>query len=176
MQKMNRPIITSSTPIPEIVSLLSQSGCPDITEQIELDLCSQWSMDGGGQGDIYRGVLLSGKEVAIKISRGDQSLDLSKGNIVFKRVARELHTWYKLEHRNTAKLLGMAVFRGHIAMVSAWIEPGNYYRFIAAYPDSDRMDLCLQVASGLAYLHEKGVVRNNDYQITNAILNLNFSR
>ncbi|KAG8768317.1 hypothetical protein FRC12_005654 [Ceratobasidium sp. 428] len=81
---MNRPSITSNTPIPEIVTLLSQSGCPDITEQLDLDLCSQWSINGGGQGDIHEGVLLGGEPVAIKTSRGDQSLDLSKGNIVFK--------------------------------------------------------------------------------------------
>ncbi|KAG9080238.1 hypothetical protein FS749_008080, partial [Ceratobasidium sp. UAMH 11750] len=155
---MSRPSITSNTPIPEIVSLLSQSGCPDISAKLNLEQCSQWSIDGGGQGDIYKGMLLNGEHVAIKTSRGDQSLDLSKGNVVFKRVARELHTWYKLDHQNTAKLLGMAVFRGHIAMISPWVEPGNFYKFIAAFPDADRMDLCLQVANGLAYLHENGVV------------------
>ncbi|KAG8769148.1 hypothetical protein FRC12_005144, partial [Ceratobasidium sp. 428] len=155
---MDRPIITSSTTIPEIISLLSQSGCPDITNQLNLELCSQWSVDGGGQSDIYRGALLGGEQVAIKTTRKDQSLDFSKGNISFKRVARELHTWHRLDHRNTTKLLGVAVFHGHISMVSAWIEPGDYYKFIARYPHADRMDICLQVASGLAYLHEEGVV------------------
>ncbi|KAG8682364.1 hypothetical protein FRC08_015008 [Ceratobasidium sp. 394] len=43
-------------------------------------------------------------------------------------------------------------------MISPWIEPGNFYKFIAAFPHADRMDLCLQVANGLAYLHENGVV------------------
>ncbi|KAG9111453.1 hypothetical protein FRC07_008047 [Ceratobasidium sp. 392] len=52
----------------------------------------------------------------------------------------------------------MAVFRGHIAMISPWIEPGNFYKFVNEYPEADRMDLCLQVASGLAYLHANGVV------------------
>ncbi|KAG9120189.1 hypothetical protein FRC07_004406 [Ceratobasidium sp. 392] len=61
----------------------------------------------------------------------------------------------------------MAVFRGRIAMVSPWIEPGNFYKFIEKFPDADRIDLCLQVATGLAYLHEKGVVRNDvDSRVT----------
>ncbi|KAG8741453.1 hypothetical protein FRC10_002857 [Ceratobasidium sp. 414] len=55
----------------------------------------------------------------------------------------------------------MAMFRGHIAMISPWVEPGDFYKFIVAFPDTDRMGLCLQVANGLAYLHEKGVVRND---------------
>ncbi|KAG8741452.1 hypothetical protein FRC10_002856 [Ceratobasidium sp. 414] len=80
---MSRPIITSNTPIPEIVSLLSQAGCPDVTTQLDLEKCSQGYIITGGYGDIYKGVL-SGVHVAIKISRGEQWLDLSEGNKVFK--------------------------------------------------------------------------------------------
>ncbi|KAG9113177.1 hypothetical protein FRC07_007814 [Ceratobasidium sp. 392] len=104
------------------------------------------------------GALRSKELVAIKTSRGDRSLDPSRGNIVYKRLARELNTWHKLEHRNTAKLLGMAVFRDHIAMISPWVAPGNFYRYIIEYSNADRMDLCLQVASGLFYLHQKGII------------------
>ncbi|KAG8766403.1 hypothetical protein FRC12_006907 [Ceratobasidium sp. 428] len=43
-------------------------------------------------------------------------------------------------------------------MISPWIEPGNFYKFIALFPEADRTDLCLQVTNGLSYLHEKGVV------------------
>ncbi|KAG9092294.1 hypothetical protein FRC07_011697, partial [Ceratobasidium sp. 392] len=145
-------------PIPDIVALLSESGCPNITSQLNLELCSKNSIDGGGHGDIYMGTLLNGELVAIKTSRGDQSLDPSRGNLVYKRVARELNTWHKLEHQNTAKLLGMTVFRGHIAMISPWVDPGNFYRYIIEYPNADRIDLCLQVANGLFYLHQKGII------------------
>ncbi|KAG8705615.1 hypothetical protein FRC09_002849, partial [Ceratobasidium sp. 395] len=51
----------------------------------------------------------------------------------------------------------MAVFQGGISMISPWITPGDFYKFINAFPEADRMDLCLQVANGLAYLHKNKV-------------------
>ncbi|KAG9081620.1 Leucine-rich repeat serine/threonine-protein kinase 2, partial [Ceratobasidium sp. 392] len=77
-------IITSNTSIPQIIDRLAESGCPDLTSDLDLARCSQWSVNGGGQGDIYEGRLTNGEQVAIKTIRGDQSLDLSKGNILFK--------------------------------------------------------------------------------------------
>ncbi|KAG8795262.1 hypothetical protein FRC12_016609 [Ceratobasidium sp. 428] len=156
--EMSTPIITSQTTIAEITKLLSQCGCPDITRYLDLPNCSQWRVNGGGQGDIHEGALVDGVRVAIKISRGDQSIDLSKGDKSFKRVAQELYTWFTLSHPNIAELLGMAVFQGRIAMISPWITPGDFYKFIDRFPEADRMDLCLQVANGLTYLHEHNVV------------------
>ncbi|KAG8796173.1 hypothetical protein FRC12_003764 [Ceratobasidium sp. 428] len=163
---MSTPNITSQTTIQEIISLLSQHGCPNITDGLDLPNCTQWRVNGGGQGDIHEGALINGVRVAIKISRGDQSIDASKGNKSLKtrtyyteqRVARELYTWFTLSHPNIAELLGMAVFQGRIAMISPWIAPGNFYKFISEFPEADRMDLCLQVADGLAYLHENQVI------------------
>ncbi|KAG8795253.1 hypothetical protein FRC12_016600 [Ceratobasidium sp. 428] len=155
---MNAPTITSQTTIAEIVRLLSNRGCPDITNRLDMSKCTLWRVDGGGQGDIHEGTLVDGARVAIKISRGDQSIDISKGDKSFKRAARELYTWFTLSHPNIAKLLGMAVFQGRIAMISPWITPGNFYKFIDGFPEADRMDLCLQVAAGLAYLHANQVV------------------
>ncbi|KAG8711315.1 hypothetical protein FRC09_020665 [Ceratobasidium sp. 395] len=43
-------------------------------------------------------------------------------------------------------------------MISPWVKPGNFYKYISVFPGADRMDLCLQVATGLAYLHENQVV------------------
>ncbi|QRV77972.1 hypothetical protein RhiJN_05987 [Ceratobasidium sp. AG-Ba] len=43
-------------------------------------------------------------------------------------------------------------------MVSPWVDPGNFYKFIKIYPKTDRMELCLQIANGLAYLHENQVI------------------
>ncbi|KAG8772633.1 hypothetical protein FRC12_002963 [Ceratobasidium sp. 428] len=52
----------------------------------------------------------------------------------------------------------MASFRDRISMVSPWVDPGNFYKFIVRFPEADRMDLCLQVANGLAYLHANNVI------------------
>ncbi|QRW13329.1 kinase domain protein [Ceratobasidium sp. AG-Ba] len=162
--------IMSTTSIPEIMSILSRAGCPVITDQLDILRCSQYGVNGGGQGDIYEGFLCDGDKVAIKTGRGDQSLDVAGGHITFKRVAREVYTWFKVDHQNVAQLLGMAMFRGHIAMVSAWIEPGDFYKFIHRFPNANRMDLCVQVTQGLAYLHENRIVFE-DLKAKNVLIN-----
>ncbi|QRV84732.1 FHA domain protein [Ceratobasidium sp. AG-Ba] len=163
------------------MSILSRAGCPVVTDQLDILRCSPYGVNGGGQGDIYAGFLCSGDKVAIKTGRGDQSLDVARGHITLKvrstrkcilqaglidrtmilltqRVAREVYTWFKVDHQNVAQLLGMAMFRGHIAMVSSWIEPGDFYKFINRFPNANRMDLCVQVARGLSHLHESRIV------------------
>ncbi|KAG9127452.1 hypothetical protein FRC07_013635 [Ceratobasidium sp. 392] len=78
-----------------------------------------------------------------------------------KRTARELHTWSKCDHPNVANLLGLAEFRGQIAMVSVWMENGDLRNYVNKYPNVDRLKLCAQVADGLAYLHSVGIVHGD---------------
>ncbi|KAG8772630.1 hypothetical protein FRC12_002960 [Ceratobasidium sp. 428] len=66
-----------------------------------------------------------------------------------------------LDHENIAKLFGMAVFRDRIAMISPWIDTGDFYKFIEKFPGADRMGIRIQVANGLAYLHEQGVIHGD---------------
>ncbi|QRV89595.1 Serine/threonine-protein kinase [Ceratobasidium sp. AG-Ba] len=148
-----------------MIDILSEAGCPNLTNALSFTNCSEWCIEKGGQADIYEGILNSQgepKRVAIKIPRGDQSLresiDSLEGNKLLKRAARELYTWSTLKHPNVAQFLGMAVFRGSIAIVSPWVKMGNFYRYIKAFPKTDRMGLCIQVANGLAYLHKEQVV------------------
>ncbi|KAG8741632.1 hypothetical protein FRC12_015610, partial [Ceratobasidium sp. 428] len=35
----------------------------------------------------------------------------------------------------------MASFRDRISMISPWVDPGNFYKFIDRFPEADRMDL-----------------------------------
>ncbi|KAG8697758.1 hypothetical protein FRC09_007656 [Ceratobasidium sp. 395] len=74
-----------------------------------------------------------------------------------------------LDHENIANLFGMAIFQDRIAMISPWIDPGDFYKFIKKFPGADRMGLCVQVANGLAYLHKQGVV-HGDLKANNVLI------
>ncbi|KAF8597385.1 hypothetical protein BDV93DRAFT_452968, partial [Ceratobasidium sp. AG-I] len=54
---------------------------------------------------------------------------------------RELSAWSHLRHERVVPLLGLALFRGQLAMVSPWSKKGNVMRFIEQQPDLDRYAL-----------------------------------
>lgn len=53
----------------EIVAILHDHGCPDITEELDLDKCGMMATFGGAFGDVYPGRLINGRRVAIKCAR-----------------------------------------------------------------------------------------------------------
>lgn len=55
--------------------------------------------------------------------------------------ARELYSWSSLKHTNIVELIGLAQFRGQLAMVSPWMENGPLPEYIARHPDVDRYQL-----------------------------------
>ncbi|KAG8795455.1 hypothetical protein FRC12_014272 [Ceratobasidium sp. 428] len=77
------------------------------------------------------------------------------------QAARELYTWSKCRHPNVVELLGLAEFRGQIAMVSPWMAGGGIDQLNRSNRAIDRCRLCFQIAEGLAYLHEIGIVHGD---------------
>ncbi|KAG8728071.1 component of the polarisome [Ceratobasidium sp. 428] len=70
--ELNSPsvdIISSSMTIAEIIRMLGQHGCPDITDALDIGKCGLSPVAGGGFGDVYQGHLRTGLEVAIKCPR-----------------------------------------------------------------------------------------------------------
>ncbi|KAG8756460.1 hypothetical protein FRC12_010553 [Ceratobasidium sp. 428] len=134
-------------------------------------LCDQNPYSGGGFGDVHQGVLLDGTKVALKCVRLyiNKSKDYCKE---FKYAARELHTWSKCQNPNVVKLLGLAEFRGKIAMVSPWMEQGSVNYLDSSDDRIDRCQLCIGVARGLAYLHETNIV-HGDLKGGNVLLSNN---
>lgn len=49
--------------------MLSNHGCVNLTQQLDLDSCSSFPVSNGGFGDVYSGELVDGTPVAIKVSR-----------------------------------------------------------------------------------------------------------
>ncbi|KAG9084710.1 hypothetical protein FRC06_003933 [Ceratobasidium sp. 370] len=165
--ELNSPsvdIISSSMSITEIILILGQHGCPNITGTLDIDRCGVGPIAGGGFGDVYQGYLRGGVEVAIKCPRfflSRNEINQADLKIPNQTAARELHAWSKYNHPNVVQLLGVAQFRDRIAMVSPWMKNGTLSQYITRSPNVDRCRLCLGIASGVAYLHGVGTVHGD---------------
>ncbi|KAG8782246.1 hypothetical protein FRC12_021034 [Ceratobasidium sp. 428] len=164
-------IISRRMPIDAVIERLVNHGCPNITSDLNLALCDQVPYSGGGFGDVHQGMLLDGTKVALKCVRlyANESKEHIKE---FKHAARELYTWSKCQDTNVIQLLGLAEFRGKIAMVSPWMENGSVNSLDSNNDRVDRCQLCIGVARGLAYLHETNIA-HGDLKGGNVLLSSN---
>ncbi|KAG9082547.1 hypothetical protein FS749_006779 [Ceratobasidium sp. UAMH 11750] len=153
-------IISSSTPGDEILTHLANSGCSDVTHKLDLGQCETHPTAGGGFGDIYRGTLIGGAKVAIKCPRLFFSQE-EHGQKILKNIAREIYAWSKLNHPNILELIGLSKFQNRISIVSPWMENGTLLAYISKKPEVNRYQLCAQICSGLAYLHESNMVHGD---------------
>ncbi|KAG6917751.1 hypothetical protein DXG01_001289 [Tephrocybe rancida] len=87
----------------------------------------------GGYADIYQGVLQQ-QRVCLKVSRHLSRLPGEEESIKFG---------------------------GRVALVSPWAENGNVLKFLKADPNANRVLLCIDVARGLDYLHDSGIVHGD---------------
>jgi hypothetical protein len=142
---------------------LVQAGCADITAQIVSNCCGHKPMARGGFGSVYQGELYDGTLVAIKcleifedvcwLGGGHKSVKVRILSIaqavlfthlnylVSQRAAREVYTWSKCDHPNVLPLLGIAQFRGYIAMISSWQKNGRLDLYVSRCSSLERLDL-----------------------------------
>ncbi|EUC58968.1 tyrosine kinase catalytic domain protein [Rhizoctonia solani AG-3 Rhs1AP] len=67
-----------------------------------------------------------------------------------------------MDHRNIHKLMGVIVFKDqYLGMVSEWMENGHLHKYLQFHPDVDRCQLCIDVASGLEYMHSQSTVHGD---------------
>ncbi|KAF8602303.1 kinase-like protein [Ceratobasidium sp. AG-I] len=83
------------------------------------------------------------------------------GGKSLKRAMREIYIWSKAKHANVQGLIGIVMFQGRLGMVSPWMEHGNLQEYIVRQPDANRYDLCVQIASGVSYLHSIKMVHGD---------------
>ncbi|CAE7080578.1 unnamed protein product [Rhizoctonia solani] len=141
----------------EVVSHLVAHGCRDLSSELDLSSFGDYPVSHGGLSDIYRGQLLDGGRVAVKVLRVSTD-SISQGSKHLKQAARELHTWSRCSHPNIMPLLGLAVFRDRIGMVAFWMEHGNLPEYLKVVPGVNRYDMCAQICEGLSYLHQIHIV------------------
>ncbi|KAF8671431.1 Egl-10, and Pleckstrin (DEP) [Rhizoctonia solani] len=144
----------------EIIRHLARHGCENITAHVDTKSFSDHPFATGGFGNIFAGSLHGGLRVAIKTHQVSQSLLEENPNILMD-VAREIHTWSKCDHPNVLHFLGLAEFRGQIAMVAPWMDNGTLPRYLKNSPSTDRCRLCTQICDGVAYLHQIGIIHGD---------------
>lgn len=167
-----QPIITREMPISEVLNLLSDHGCKNVTGELDVSNFSQYPISAGGYGDVYRGAFRDGSRVAVKCLRLHlDSTDESKKQL--KRAAREMYVWSKCNHPNVLGLIGVAQYRDQIAMVSPWMEYGNIRRTLSLQPQVDRYELCVKIVEGVVYLHGVGIV-HGDLKGDNVLVSSDF--
>ncbi|KAJ1288654.1 hypothetical protein BS78_02G104200 [Paspalum vaginatum] len=121
----------------------------------------------GGAGKVYLGRLPSGQRVAIK--------KIYRSKKVSEFYA-EVSVLAKLRHRNLTTLVGYCLGGrgGDHALVYEYMAGGNLWRalFQGELPWRRRLEVAVDVAEGLAYLHgfREGAVVHRDVKPTNVLL------
>ncbi|CAH8348444.1 unnamed protein product [Eruca vesicaria subsp. sativa] len=129
----------------------------------------------GGFGSVYKGTLTDGREIAVKmLSVGSQH---GKGQFVAEIIAISA-----VMHRNLVKLYGCCYERHHRLLVYEYLPNGSLDHALfggdkSLHLDwSTRLEICMGVARGLAYLHEEASFRivHRDVKAGNILLDSNF--
>lgn len=60
---------SSQQPVSGIIRNLVEHGCPEVTNLINVQGCTEWPVSSGGFGDVYQGKMFDTTQVAIKCAR-----------------------------------------------------------------------------------------------------------
>ncbi|CAE6475567.1 unnamed protein product [Rhizoctonia solani] len=143
------------TPLGMLECLIGH-GCSDLRLFVDPDRYSSCRVAEGGFGDVWKGQLVDGTSIAIKVLRyGLVYEDESKS---VKRAMREIYNWSKLEHKNIHKLLGVTMFQERLGMVSVWMEHGTLRQYLQQHYNVDRYAM---IAEGVAYLHGMDMIHGD---------------
>ncbi|KDQ18494.1 hypothetical protein BOTBODRAFT_513055 [Botryobasidium botryosum FD-172 SS1] len=104
--------------------------------------------DFGGFADCWEGQFLGRLKVAMKTLRSHLSDD-----VIMRRLKREMELWCKLKHPNILRFIGCYTMADTSYMVSPWMENRYSLAYIQAQGSTRPLELLVQVAKGLRYLH-----------------------
>ncbi|KDQ10024.1 hypothetical protein BOTBODRAFT_96647, partial [Botryobasidium botryosum FD-172 SS1] len=110
----------------------------------------------GSFAQCWKGLFLDERVVAMKRPHSYVPSDVMK-----RRVERELRVWRGLDHPNILRFIGLHVDESSMCLVSPWMENGHAWDYVQKNPHKNHVRLLLQVAEGLKYLHEQGIVHGD---------------
>ncbi|KAG1872869.1 kinase-like domain-containing protein [Suillus tomentosus] len=145
----------------------------------ELKKLQLYANCAGGFGDVWlyswsrRQHPVGTSKVAVKLIRVPQADDTELVNRTSKRIRREVHVWIDLEHDHILTFNGIVDGLGPLpALVSPWMENGSLDSYLKQGPvlsKAEKLRMLRQIAAGLKYLHDKGVV-HGDLTCTNVLM------
>ncbi|CAE7056484.1 unnamed protein product [Rhizoctonia solani] len=152
-------------PLPSLATVASypeaEHLAPDVGDQINTGSISSHPAARGAFGDIWRAKHVDGREIAIKSIRMYGAVASIGRHKLEKNSVKELTVWSRLKHPNVLGLLGICVLGGEIGMVSEWMPNGNVTEYAVKHPEADKLKLNADIATGLDYLHNKGIIHGD---------------
>ncbi|XP_044480619.1 probable LRR receptor-like serine/threonine-protein kinase At1g53430 [Mangifera indica] len=131
----------------------------------------------GGFGPVYKGTLADGAVIAVK----QLSSKSKQGNREF---VNEIGMISALQHPNLVKLYGCCIEGKELLLIYEYMENNSLARALFGKPEQllnlnweTRMNICIGIAKGLAYLHEESRLKivHRDIKATNVLLDRNLN-
>ncbi|RDB18405.1 Serine/threonine-protein kinase STY8 [Hypsizygus marmoreus] len=132
-----------------------------------VELVGNDAITAGGFADIYKG-RFHGQTVCLKVMRLYQTSDVEH---FLKRFSAEAILWGQLSHPNLLPIYGLYRYtESRLCLVSPWMDNGDVNTYLKNHPVVDRFLLVSDIAAGVGYLHENGII-HGDLKGANILVN-----
>ncbi|KAF9005070.1 kinase-like domain-containing protein [Cyathus striatus] len=124
----------------------------------------------GGFGDILKG-WFKDQEVCLKVVKVYANYDNDR---LIRAFSKEAILWSHISHPNTLPFYGIfkhPYFESRICLVSPWMANGNINEYLRAHPEVNRHPLICDIAEGVKYLHQNGII-HGDLKGFNILINV----
>ncbi|CAA7267623.1 unnamed protein product [Cyclocybe aegerita] len=146
----------------------STSKLPPLTDLTgQVTLTSQEAVMKGAYNDVFLGQWLDKASVALRYPRA-----LANSPEVQDRFQREVAIWRELDHPNVVPLYGIVHISDELYSVSPWMNNGTIMNYVKRSPQVDRLKLLCDAATGLEFLHQRGIV-HGDLRGANVLITKN---